>query len=97
MNNKGYTLLELLLCITIILILVSNIAGTYYNAKQAAKEVRCKAYRKQMELIQSMPEYDYSRNYGEYSDYTSVVDEMILMYNECYKCHPSANNNVWKP
>ena len=97
MNNKGYTLLELLLCITIILILVGNLAGNFYAAKEVAKEVRCKTYRKQMELFYSMPEFDYTQDYGEYSDYTSVIDEMVLMYNECYRCHPSVNNNNWNP
>ena len=37
-----------------------------------------------------MPEFDYTFDYGEHSDFSSVVDEMVLMYNQCYKCHEPA-------
>ena len=88
--NKGYTLLELLLALVIILILTSNAIAAYHKAKNAAKEAQCNSYRRQMELIQSMPEFDYTFDYGEHSDFSSVVDDMVLMYNQCYKCHKPA-------
>ena len=91
--SKGFTLLELLLVITIIMLIASMSLQSYYQAKRQAEAVRCKNYRKQMETVQSMPEFDYTTKYGEFSEYTSVVDEMVFMYNECFRCHPSVTNN----
>ena len=92
---KAFTILELLLTLLIILIIASNSVSNYYEAKKAAKAISCKSYRRQMDLIQSMPEFDYTNNYEEFSDYTSVVDEMVLMYNKCFECHPKVTNNNW--
>ena len=94
--KKGFTVLELLLVITIIMLIASMSLQSYYQAKRQAEAVRCKAYRKQMETVQSMPEFDYATKYGEFSEYTSVVDEMVFMYNECFRCHPSVTNNEWQ-
>ena len=69
---------------------------TFMEAKRQAEAVRCKTYRKQMEIVQSMSEFDYTTKYGEFSEYTSVVDEMVFMYNECFRCHPSVTNNEWQ-
>ena len=93
--NKGFTLLELLLVIVIIMLIASMSLQSYYQAKKQAEIVRCKTYRKQMETVQSMPEFDYTIQYEEFSDYSSVVDEMVFMYNECFRCHPSVTNNEW--
>ena len=94
--KKGFTVLELLLVITIIMLIASMSLQSYYQAKRQAEAVRCKTYRKQMETVQSMPEFDYTTKYGEFSEYTSVVDEMVFMYNECFRCHPSVTNNEWQ-
>ena len=94
--NKGFTLLELLLVIVIIMLIASMSLQSYYQAKKQAEIVRCKTYRKQMETVQSMPEFDYTTQYEEFSDYSSVVDEMVFMYNECFRCHPSVTNNEWQ-
>ena len=94
--KKGFTVLELLLVITIIMLIASMSLQSYYQAKKQAEAVRCKTYRKQMETVQSMPEFDYTTKYGEFSEYTSVVDEMVFMYNECFRCHPSVTNNEWQ-
>jgi|TARA_B100000085_G_scaffold254467_1_gene253619 Tfp pilus assembly protein PilE len=94
--KKGFTVLELLLVITIIMLIASMSLQSYYQAKKQAEAVRCKTYRKQMETVQSMPEFDYTTKYGEFSKYSSVVDEMVFMYNECFRCHPSVTNNEWQ-
>ena len=91
--KKGFTVLELLLVITIIMLIASMSLQSYYQAKRQAEAVRCKTYRKQMETVQSMPEFDYTTKYGEFSEYTSVVDEMVFMYNECFRCHPSVSRD----
>lgn len=90
--KKGFTVLELLLVIAIIMLIASMSLQSYYQAKRQAEAVRCKTYRKQMEAVQSMPEFDYTTKYGEFSKYSSVVDEMVFMYNECFRCHPSVTN-----
>ncbi len=94
--KKGFTVLELLLVIAIIMLIASMSLQSYYQAKRQAEAVRCKTYRKQMETVQSMPEFDYTTKYGEFSKYSSVVDEMVFMYNECFRCHPSVTNNEWQ-
>jgi prepilin-type N-terminal cleavage/methylation domain-containing protein len=94
--KKGFTVLELLLVIAIIMLIASMSLQSYYQAKRQAEAVRCKTYRKQMETVQSMPEFDYTTKYGEFSEYSSVVDEMVFMYNECFRCHPSVTNNEWQ-
>jgi Tfp pilus assembly protein PilE len=94
--KKGFTVLELLLVITIIMLIASMSLQSYYQAKRQAEAVRCKTYRKQMEVVQSIPEFDYTTKYGEFSEYTSVIDEMVFMYNECFRCHPSVTNNEWQ-
>ena len=94
--KKGFTVLELLLVITIIMLIASMSLQSYYQAKRQAEAVRCKTYRKQMEVVQSVPEFDYTTKYGEFSEYTSVIDEMVFMYNECFRCHPSVTNNEWQ-
>ena len=91
--KKGFTVLELLLVITIIMLIASMSLQSYYQAKRQAEAVRCKTYRKQMEAVQSMPEFDYTTKYGEFSEYTSVIDEMVFMYNECFRCHPSVSTD----
>ena len=96
MNKSGYSLLELLLTVIIIAMMISTPLQSYHQAKRQAEAVRCKSYRKQMEIVQSMPEFDYTTQYGEFSDYSSVIDEMIFMYNECFRCHPSVTNNEWQ-
>ena len=94
--KKGFTVLELLLVITIIMLIASMSLQSYYQANRQAEAVRCKTYRKQMEVVQSIPEFDYTTKYGEFSEYTSVIDEMVFMYNECFRCHPSVTNNEWQ-
>ena len=94
--KKGFTVLELLLVIAIIMLIASMSLQSYYQAKRQAEAVRCKTYRKQMEAVQSMPEFDYTTKYEEFSEYTSVIDEMVFMYNECFRCHPSVTNNEWQ-
>ena len=71
MNKSGYTLLELLLTIVIIALIVSMSLQSYHQAKRQAEAVRCKTYRKQMEIVQSMSEFDYTTKYGDCLLYTS--------------------------
>ena len=84
MNTKAFTLLELLLTITIIALLTSLALQSYANAKRAARIAACKTYRKQIETFYEMPEYSFP----------SITDQdlrlLIKTYDQCFQCHTTA-------
>ena len=84
-GNKGYTLLELLLTITIIALLTALAVQSYSNAKRKAQIAACQVYKKQVDLLKAMPEYN--------SVYIHPDDIHILVktYDRCYECHASAS------
>ena len=61
--KKGFTVLELLLAITVIFLLISLSLQTYANAKRQARIAACKVYRKQIEAFREMPEYNLPVSY----------------------------------
>ena len=83
--TQGYTLLELLLTITIIALLCALAAQSYVNAKRQAQIAACQVYKKQIDTLKNMPEYN--------SQYITAEDIKILVktYDRCYECHASAN------
>ena len=82
--KKGFTVLELLLTITVILLLVSLSLQSYANAQRQARIAACKVYRKQIEAFHEMPEY----NLTTISD--SDIKLLVQTYNQCYNCHTTA-------
>ena len=82
--KKGFTVLELLLAITVIFLLISLSLQSYADAKRQARIAACKVYRKQIETFHEMPEYDLPI----ISD--SDIRLLIETYDQCYKCHTSA-------
>ena len=84
MNNKAFTLLELLLSITIIALLISLSVQSYANAKRATRVASCKVYRKQIETFHQMPEY----SFPIISD--SDLQLLIQTYDQCFQCHTTA-------
>ena len=83
--KKGFTVLELLLTITVIFLLISLSLQTYSNAKRQAQIAACQVYKKQIDTLKNMPEYN--------SQYITAEDIKILVktYDRCYECHASAN------
>ena len=83
--KKGFTVLELLLTITVIFLLISLSLQTYSNAKRQAQIAACQVYKKQVDTLKNMPEYN--------SAYITPEDIKILArtYDQCYECHASAN------
>mgnify|MGYP003130529327 CR=1 FL=1 len=82
--KKGFTVLELLLAITVIMLLISISLQTYANAKRQARIAACKVYRKQIETFHEMPEY----NLPTISD--SDIKTLVNTYDQCYQCHTTA-------
>jgi len=82
--KKGFTVLELLLTITVILLLVSLSLQSYADAQRQARIAACKVYRKQIQTFHEMPEYDLPT----ISD--SDIKLLVETYDQCYKCHTSA-------
>ena len=93
--SKGFTLLEMLMAITIIALLVSMAVQSYKSAKDKARYVACVSYRRQMEIIDFVPEWTYTTDYSEGTDIYRIIDEMVLAYNKCFECHGSVINNDW--
>ena len=83
--TQGYTLLELLLTITIIALLCALAAQSYVNAKRKAQIAACQVYKKQMDTLKSMPEYN--NTYMTPED----IKTLVKTYDRCYECHASAN------
>ena len=84
--KKGFTVLELLLAITVIFLLISLSLQTYANAKRQAQIAACQVYKKQIDTLKNMPEYN--------SAYITPEDIKTLVkraYDRCYECHASAN------
>ena len=82
--KKAFTVLELLLAITVLFLLISLSLQAYAEAKRQARIAACKIYRKQIETFHEMPEY----NLPTISD--SDIKLLVETYNQCYKCHTSA-------
>ena len=89
--KKGFTVLELLLAITVILLLVSLSLQRYANAQRQARIAACKVYRKQIETFHTMPEYDFSTS-DPIDRTTEDIDHLIKAYNHCFDCPSSAWN-----
>ena len=83
--NQSFTLLELLLTIAVIALLCSLSLQSYVNAKRQAQIAACQVYKKQIDTLKNMPEYN--------SQYITAEDIKILVktYDRCYECHASAN------
>mgnify|MGYP003147257682 CR=1 FL=1 len=83
--TQGYTLLELLLTITIIALLCVLAIQSYANAKRKAQITACQIYKKQIDTLKSMPEYN--NTYITPKD----INTLVKIYDRCYECHASAN------
>ena len=83
--NQSFTLLELLLTVAVIALLCSLSLQSYANAKRQAQIAACQVYKKQIDTLKSMPEYN--------NTYITPEDIMTLVktYDRCYECHASAN------
>ena len=89
--KKGFTVLELLLTMTVIMLLVSLSLQSYANAQRQARIAACKVYRKQIETFHAMPEYDFS-SIGDVDRSTEDLNDLIKAYDHCFDCHSSAWN-----
>ena len=81
---RSFTILELLLVITVIMLLISISLQAYANAQRQARIAACKVYRKQIETFREMPEY----NLPSISD--SDIKALVRTYDQCYQCHTTA-------
>ena len=83
--KQGYTLLELFLTITIIALLCALAVQSYTNAKRQAQIAACQVYKKQIDALKSMPEYNNAYMTPE------DIKTLVKTYDRCYECHASAN------
>ena len=83
--NQSFTLLELLLTVAVIALLCSLALQNYVNAKRKPQIAACQVYKKQMDTLKSMPEYN--NTYMTPED----IKTLVKTYDRCYECHASAN------
>ena len=83
--NQSFTLLELLLTIAVIALLCSLALQSYANAKRQAQIAACQVYKKQIDALKGMPEYNNAYMTPE------DIKTLVKTYDRCYECHASAN------
>ena len=83
--SQSFTLLELLLTITVIALLCGLSMQNYANAKRQAQIAACQVYKKQIDALKSMPEYNNAYMTPE------DIKTLVKTYDRCYECHASAN------
>ena len=96
MNGKnGFTLVELLVVVTIITILVSMLLSALSKAKVAADMAQCHNYRRQLTIyyFAADDERDYSPSYENIARFNVKRELMLdhrIIQDKCYDCHSSA-------
>ena len=91
-GKKAFTLVELLVVITIITILVSMLLSALSKAKVAADMAQCHNYRRQLTIYYyaEADEQDYNPSDGDISMF-NVKRELMLdhrvIQDKCYDCH----------
>ena len=95
--NKSYTILELLVTISIISILTAMLLSALAKAKQAAQLAECHNYRRQLTIYYYAGEDEDSNPYNPYLadiERFNVRRELMLEHrviqDKCYTCHASA-------
>ena len=83
--NQSFTLLELLLTIAVIALLCSLSLQSYINAKRKAQIAACQVYKKQVDMLKNMPEYNITKLQPE------DIEIIVKVYDRCYECHASAS------
>tara|TARA_R100000008_G_scaffold24680_1_gene13287 strand:+ start:243 stop:518 length:276 start_codon:yes stop_codon:yes gene_type:complete len=83
--NQSFTLLELLLTIAVIALLCSLSLQSYVNAKRKAQIAACQVYKKQIDTLKRMPEYNMTELRPE------DIEILVKVYDRCYECHASAS------
>ena len=83
--NQSFTLLELLLTITVIALLCGLSIQNYANAKRQAQIAACQIHKKQVDMLRNMPEYNVAKLEPE------DIKTLVKVYDRCYECHASAS------
>ena len=94
-GRNGFTLVELLVVVTIITILVSMLVSALSKAKVAADMAQCHNYRRQLIIYYFADDYDqyYSPSYRDIAQYNVKRELMLehrIIQDKCYDCHSSA-------
>ena len=83
--NQSFTLLELLLTVTVIALLCGLCLQSYINAKRQAQIAACQVHKKQVDMLRNMPEYNVTKLEPE------DIKILVKVYDQCYECHASAS------
>ena len=91
---KAFSLIELLVTMTIISILVAMLLTSVAKAKQAAMMAQCHNYRRQLTIYYFAEDYDqyYNPSYRDIAQYNVKRELMLehrIIQDKCYDCHAS--------
>ena len=91
---KAFSLIELLVTVTIISILVAMLLASLAAAKQSASVAQCHNYRRQLIIYYFAEDYDqyYNPSYRDIAQYNVKRELMLehrIIQNKCYDCHAS--------
>ena len=90
--NRSYTIVELLVTISIISILTAMLLSALNKAKRAAQLAECHNYRRQLTIFyyaEGYDEYGFTEIEPSYTTQELMLDHWIIQ-NKCYECHASA-------
>ena len=88
--NRSYTILELLVTISIIVILTAMLLSATSKAKRAAQLAECHNYRRQLTIYYYTEGYEQDNEEApSYTVQELMMDHKIIQ-GKCYDCHASA-------
>ena len=89
--NKGFTIMELLITLSIILVLVAMLLSALSKAKKAAQTAQCHNYRRQLVVYYYADGHDNetSEINPSYTTRDLMLDHKMIS-DKCYECHASA-------
>ena len=85
---KGWTLVELLLTISIIFVLVEMLASAAARAKFNVRRAVCENYKRQLVIYHYMSEFEANESSPAYTIHP-LMEIAVPLSNRCYSCHPS--------
>jgi len=95
LNEKSFSLVELLVVTVIIGILSAMLLTSVAKAKQAATVAECHNYRRQLIIYYFAEDYNqyYTPSYRDIAQYNVKRELMLehrIIQDKCYDCHASA-------
>ena len=83
---KGWTLIELLLTISIIFVLMTILASAALKAKFNVRQAVCENYKRQLMVYHYMSEFEVNKSPSPHTIHR-LMEVAVPLSNKCYSCH----------